>query len=209
MNKTSNKKTSRKKKNTNGQRTHGSRTIVRACHKVLNEMYLSFSSTHETIQRHGMDQMAHLLSDRKDKKVPGYFSKGRSDLSVGREALLTDLEETSRTWQYWVGVFVDNGDEVTCEIEAGSIENCTMSDLTPIMPQLVHGVLDEDIFDNKTIKDGDIKGWAWIAAPSTYLNFSTSDDFTLNLFIERFDVLNQELREKVNTSRQMKRVQVA
>lgn len=199
MAKSTNKKAARKKKPTTRRQHHADSAIVKACHKVLNDMYLSFSSTHKEIHRHGMDQLSHLLSNREPKKVFGYATKGKSDLSIGREALLADLNETPREWQYWVGVFTDDGDEIACEIEAGKIKDCVMGDLTPIMPELTTNVLNEDV-----INQDHVKGWAWLAAPSMYLDFAGSDDFTLKMFIDRFDILNQDRREEMKVLHRVK-----
>lgn len=192
MAKQQNKKTVRKKKPTTRRSHHADNAIVKACHKVLNDMFISFSSTHKEIHRHGMDQLAHLLPNREAKKVFGYATKGKTELFIGREALLADLSETSRDWQYWVGVFIDDGDEIACEIQSGKVKDCTMGDLTPIMPELTQSVLNDEV-----INQDHVKGWAWLAAPSMHLDFASSDTFILDLFIDHFDVLNQDLRAEV------------
>ncbi len=205
MAKQQNKKAARKKKPSNPTARKADYAITLACEKVLNEMYLTFSSVHSEISRHGMEQLNHLLKNSETKRVGGFFSKGRSDLTVARSALLADLSETTRVWNYWVGVFVENGDEVSCEIMAGSMKDTTMGDLTNLMPELVAVVLDDcDEDGNTLVTNENMRGWAWIATPSNQLDFAGDDEFTTRTFIENFDILNQELREQTKLIHQEK-----
>ena len=205
MAKQQNKKAARKKKPTNPTARKADYAITTACEKVLNEMYLTFSSVHSEISRHGMDQLNHLLKNTSMQKVGGFFKQGKSDLSVARSALLADLSETTRVWNYWVGVFVENEGEVSCEIMAGSMADTTMGDLTNLMPELVAVVLDDHDEDgNALVTDDNMRGWAWIATPSNQLDFAGDDDFTTTTFVEHFDILNQELRNKTKLIHQEK-----
>lgn len=209
MAKKQNKKAARKKKAQNTTVRHRDYTITSACEKVLNEMYLSFSSVHSAIERHGMDQLNRLLKNTQTKKVGTFFSKGRDDLSIAREALIGDLSETVRKWNYWVGVFTDDGDEIACEIMAGYIEDVVMGDLTDIMPELVAEVLRDEEDGEALINAENMKGWAWIATPSNQLDFAGDDEFTTRTFIENFDILNQDLRAETEKIHRVKYIEEA
>ena len=207
MAKKQNKKAARKKKPQNPTMRREDYGITVACEKVLNEMYLSFSSVHSAIQRHGMDQLNRLVKNTERKKVGGFFTKGKDDLTIAREALMGDLSETVRKWNYWVGVFTDDGDEIACEIMAGYIPDVVMGDLTNIMPELVAEVLRDEEDGEALINAENMKGWAWIATPSNQLDFAGDDEFTTRTFIEKFDILNQDLRAETEEIHRVKYIE--
>lgn len=183
-----NKKVSRKRKSTtNNTSPHRNRQIVKVCGKVLNEMYLSFSSGHAGIRRHGMDQLSMLLKNHDSRKTPGFRSKGSDDLSIAKSALLADLDETHRDWQYMTVVFTEENGETQVHIESGSVSDITLPETTPIMPQLTERLIDEATEDNSVLK-----GWAWFVAPSFHTHFAGSEDFLLNMLVEEHNILDEE-----------------
>jgi len=79
--------------------------------------------------------------------------------------------------------------EVTSQIESGTVENTLLEDVSGMMPDLLTQLMDEDVIDRRKVL-----GWSWIASPSNYNDFPSSDDILHELFVKYFDVLNQKER---------------
>lgn len=197
MAKTINKKTSRKKKTANAK--HKESQIVRACRIVLNEMYLSFSSTHMNIVRHKTDKLEQLVTNKPRTSIGKYFTRGSNDLDIAKIALNDDLAETPRVWHYWIGAFTDKGDDVSVEIECGAIHATNELEIGSEIPLLF-----ANFCDDENIDETELTAWAWMAAPTASVDLENSSDYIIRSLIEDYDILNKDKQREVATHRQLK-----
>lgn len=186
MSKVVNKKSKRKVVSNKPKTSHRDLQVINAANKVLNEMYIVFSSSHEEPVRFGVEQLKHLVNS-KPRMIRG--AEVVTDYELAKRALNIDLNTTKRTWSFWVGIYTEVEGKIECYITAGDIEEATAVDLSEQMAYVTKSCAKE------VLNETDIQptAWSWVVAPNQRYDFTTAEDALMEMFIKEYRVCGPAL----------------
>lgn len=171
---------------------HVQRAMMSACEDTVREVRIANASSFNKLQCINFERIDYHLY----KHLPS-TTNGLDKISqLAKQGLTLELNEGIRDWQYWVGLFTNDGFRVDIEAVVGRVQQTNSKELTELMPQLV-----DEAFDSALYLDREVDAWAWIIAPTFDVDFDLSSESFIRAFIENHNLLNEDLKDGEFTGR--------